>query len=412
MEPDQEIYCQPGSRIRPVEGYQAAMQHALVLDIHDSDHTETRGSGGSNPFPQDPELSAADGERTCWICFAASEDNPHAYWVQPCQCRGDTKWVHQSCLYRWIDEKQMGNRRHPVICQQCQTEYIMVFPQMNPLARVLEKLDYAVRLTCPFLVIGMFLCCIYWVAVTYGCITVIQVVGQDRALQLMENKVILLVGFPFIPVGLMLFRLVRWKDVVLRAMRSVYNILRKFPFFHRTEEPEAAQGDLDDSSDSSSISSSTGSFPPILRSPSIAEPFYISRLICGAFFLPTLVTTVGNVFFRSMDDPLQRTIYGGIAYIGIKGLLKMYLNQKLYLRRLGRNVLNYTDGNVRMDDRMREDPADGSQNPRANANYNRNQGPNDDRQLAGFYESMDDSLSVPTTDSEGGDASDIQVIVQ
>lgn len=368
---------------------------------------EMRGSGGSNPLSQHSELSTADGERICWICFATSEDNPHAHWVQPCQCRGDTKWVHQSCLYRWIDEKQLGDRRQTVICQQCQTEYIMVFPQMNPIARVLEKLDYAVRRICPFLVLGMFLCCIYWIALTYGAFTIIQVVGQDRAMQLMENKVILLVGLPFIPVGLILFRLVRWKDAVLKAMRSIYiYIPRKLPFFHRTNQSEGASrdlGDLGDLDDLSDSSSSSISLPPIQHNPSITEPYYISRLICGAFFLPTFATTVGNVFFGRLDDALQRTILGGIAYIGIKGLLKMYLDQKLYLRRLGRCILNYTDENVRMIDQHTQD----------NSNYNPNQGSNDDdRQFAGFNESIDDSFSVHTTDSAVGDASSIQIVVQ
>lgn len=31
--------------------------------------------------------------RTCWVCFATEDDDPTIPWVQPCNCRGTTKWV-------------------------------------------------------------------------------------------------------------------------------------------------------------------------------------------------------------------------------------------------------------------------------------------------------------------------------
>lgn len=39
--------------------------------------------------------------------------------------------VHQSCLQRWVDEKQKDNSFGRVHCPQCQTEYIIVFPPGN-----------------------------------------------------------------------------------------------------------------------------------------------------------------------------------------------------------------------------------------------------------------------------------------
>lgn len=138
-------------------------------------HSETRGSGGSNHYSEGPEPVGAHLGRSCWICFATEEDNRLARWVQPCKCRGTTKWVHQSCLYRWIDEKQNGNHRRTVVCQQCRTEYIIEFPNMGRIASALECMDYAVRKVCPFLAAGIFIGCVYWTALTYGAITVIQV---------------------------------------------------------------------------------------------------------------------------------------------------------------------------------------------------------------------------------------------
>lgn len=122
------------------------------------------------------EVLNVDTERCCWICFATDEDNRLAAWVQPCQCRGTTKWVHQSCLYRWIDEKtQKGSALRSVSCPQCQTEYIIVFPQMGKLGGALEAMDTLVKRLSPFLAAGFFVGSLYWTAVTYGAVTFLQV---------------------------------------------------------------------------------------------------------------------------------------------------------------------------------------------------------------------------------------------
>jgi E3 ubiquitin-protein ligase MARCH5 len=34
-----------------------------------------------------------DNKRYCWVCFATDEDDTSVAWVQPCNCRGTTKWV-------------------------------------------------------------------------------------------------------------------------------------------------------------------------------------------------------------------------------------------------------------------------------------------------------------------------------
>ncbi|XP_034040288.1 E3 ubiquitin-protein ligase MARCH5-like [Thalassophryne amazonica] len=71
-------------------------------------------------------------DRSCWVCFATDEDDRTAEWVRPCRCRGSTKWVHQSCLQRWVDEKQRGNSTARVACPQCNAEYLIVFPKLVP----------------------------------------------------------------------------------------------------------------------------------------------------------------------------------------------------------------------------------------------------------------------------------------
>lgn len=38
-------------------------------------------------------VESKDSGRYCWVCFATDEDDETAAWVQPCNCKGTTKWV-------------------------------------------------------------------------------------------------------------------------------------------------------------------------------------------------------------------------------------------------------------------------------------------------------------------------------
>lgn len=120
--------------------------------------------------------SVNDESRYCWVCFGTDEDDELAAWVQPCKCSGTTKWVHQSCLQRWVDEKQKGNAFKRVNCPQCQTEYIIVFPEMGTFVSILEGIDTIIKRLSPFLAAGVIVGSLYWTAVTYGAVTVILVI--------------------------------------------------------------------------------------------------------------------------------------------------------------------------------------------------------------------------------------------
>jgi E3 ubiquitin-protein ligase MARCH5 len=103
-------------------------------------------------------------QRYCWVCFATDEEDEscNVEWVKPCRCKGTLRWVHQSCLQRWIDEKQKGNAFRRVECQQCKTEYIIVLPNMGLLADVLEAVDTLIRRSSPFIAAGVFVGSLYW----------------------------------------------------------------------------------------------------------------------------------------------------------------------------------------------------------------------------------------------------------
>ncbi|CAG5096824.1 Oidioi.mRNA.OKI2018_I69.XSR.g14798.t1.cds [Oikopleura dioica] len=60
----------------------------------------------------------------CWICYDAKEDDL----IQPCDCKGDVKWVHQKCLQRWIAEKSQGDKP---CCQVCKQEYLIYIEKID-----------------------------------------------------------------------------------------------------------------------------------------------------------------------------------------------------------------------------------------------------------------------------------------
>ncbi|VDO64393.1 unnamed protein product [Schistosoma curassoni] len=61
-------------------------------------------------------------DKTCWICLSSEVDGNSAnLWSRPCRCRGALKWVHQTCLQRWI-------KSNSISCQICNTPYIIVYP--------------------------------------------------------------------------------------------------------------------------------------------------------------------------------------------------------------------------------------------------------------------------------------------
>uniref|UniRef100_A0A8D0E376 E3 ubiquitin-protein ligase MARCHF5 n=1 Tax=Salvator merianae TaxID=96440 RepID=A0A8D0E376_SALMN len=271
--------------------------------------------------------SAAEAsERHCWVCFATDSDDQSAEWVCPCRCRGSTKWIHQACLQRWLDEKQKGNSTGSVSCPQCGTEYQIVFPKLGPLVYFLQQVDRVLSKVSPFAAAGIVVGTLYWSAVTYGAVTVMQVVGHKKGLDVMEraDPLFLLMGLPTIPVMLVLGKMIRWEDYVLRVWRKYSSKL------------QALQALV------------PGGGRPVQHLP-VAESRYqsdhlsISRTLCGALVFPTIANLVGRVTFRRVNSSLQRTILGGIAFVAIKGALKVYFRQQQYLIQANRHILNFVE---------------------------------------------------------------------
>ncbi|KAK3863828.1 hypothetical protein Pcinc_030431 [Petrolisthes cinctipes] len=273
-----------------------------------------------------------ENKRYCWVCYASDEDDETAPWVKPCKCRGTTKWVHQSCLQRWVDEKQKGNSTVKVNCPQCGVEYFIAFPNMGQLMLFLDRVDAFIYKVCPFVAAGVVVGSIYWTAVTYGAITVMQVVGYQEGMGVMEqaDPLVLLVGLPTIPVFLILGKMVRWEDKVLRLVRAAVS---RLPFLKyilpafRHEEGGGGNGG--------------GGGGGASTTAVISDPVNATRVLCGALSLPTLATIAGRLFFPSAQDNLTRTLLGGASFLVVKGLFKVYYKQQQHVMQSRRKIIDY-----------------------------------------------------------------------
>uniref|UniRef100_A0A8C7LMD6 E3 ubiquitin-protein ligase MARCHF5 n=1 Tax=Oncorhynchus mykiss TaxID=8022 RepID=A0A8C7LMD6_ONCMY len=190
-------------------------------------------------------------EKHCWVCFATEREDRVAEWVSPCRCKGCTKWIHQACLQRWLDEKQKGNSGGAVSCPQCGTEYRIVFPKM---------------------------------------------------------------------VMLVLGKMIRWEDYILRLwQRHSSKLQLLLPGIGR----------------------------PLPRVPADGvnggDHLSVSRTLCGALIFPSVASLVGRLIFGRVPSSLQRTVLGGIAFVVMKGVLKVYFKQQQYLIQANRHILNYPE---------------------------------------------------------------------
>uniref|UniRef100_A0A3P9PBZ3 E3 ubiquitin-protein ligase MARCHF5 n=1 Tax=Poecilia reticulata TaxID=8081 RepID=A0A3P9PBZ3_POERE len=251
----------------------------------------------------------------CWVCFATERDDHGAEWVSPCRCKGCTKWIHQSCLQRWLDEKQKGNSGGAVNCPQCGTEYCIIFPKMGPLVYFLQQADRALSRASPFAAVGVVVGTVYWSAVTYGAVTVMQVVGHKKGLFVMEraDPLFLLMGLPTIPVLLVLGKMIRWEDYLLR-------LWLRYSYKHGPSSESRQQS-----------------------GPGAGDHLSMSRTLCGALIFPSIASLLGRLLFRRVTSNLQRTILGGIAFVLIKGVLKVYFKQQQYIMQANRHIVNYPE---------------------------------------------------------------------
>lgn len=296
----------------------------------DPTHILMRGESGypSSHRPSN-ENDEEEDEKQCWVCFATENDDLTAVWVHPCRCRGTTKWVHHVCIQRWVDEKQKGNTSATVECPQCGTPYSIQLPPANFFVSILDATDKLVQKFCPIVAGGFCVGSLYWTCVTYGAVVLMQTVGHDEGLMLMErtDPLFLLVALPLVPVGLVLGKMARWEEPVLKFLRTT---VPKLPLAHYILPSFAVVPER-----------------PILQSsmPPTTDPVSVTRTFCGALFFPVIAMNTGTLLFGGVPSQLKRTFLGGVTFVVVKGVLKIYHKQHTYIRQSQRIIMNFQEEN-------------------------------------------------------------------
>ncbi|CAM1331111.1 MARCH5 (predicted) [Pycnogonum litorale] len=259
--------------------------------------------------------------RLCWVCLANEDDDLDQEWAKPCRCKGTSKWVHQLCLQRWIDEKQNGDSLSSVSCAQCTSTYVIVYPPSGPFFLILDFTEQLISEVCLLMTVALLVGSVYWTAVTCGGLTIIQVFGKDEAFRLMDDAdpLTLLLGLPTIPIMLIVCKLIHWEEYVLRVCRHHWCM---GPFIRTSNE------------DDSNSESSERSFTYVTS---------ITRVLCGALLLPTFSSIIGNLLFHRISSPFQRTILGGVMFVAVKGVIKTYYKHQQYIRKLKRKIIDFDE---------------------------------------------------------------------
>ncbi|XP_016994676.2 E3 ubiquitin-protein ligase MARCHF5 [Drosophila takahashii] len=307
-------------------------------------HRRRRLRSGLEPPAGDP-----DDDRMCWICLTGDEEQPRrSDWLHPCRCRGTNKWVHESCLSRWIDEKQLLAPDVPVTCTQCRTEYIIVMPPLCRFDALLERLDKSYERLCPSVLMGILAATVYFSAVTYGALTLLELAGYETGMRLLqEDPTLLMILLPSVPTLLLLGRMVRWDDAVIRWLRRHHRL--GVPADHLDASGEPLPGaPLDDEYFDQlerDHPDSDGQVGGAFGSEHLGRA---SSSFCIALGLPTVAVILGQCLFARIceENKLLGILLGGVTFVAAKGLASVYLRQSQYQRKRHRFVMDYTPENM------------------------------------------------------------------
>lgn len=238
------------------------------------------------------------GRRTCWVCFAAEEDEPGLEWTSPCRCRGATKWVHQDCLQPWIDQKQLGSSTIEVSCPQCQHPYDIVYPTTTPLLYVYEYGNRAITFLSPVILATLTASSLYWVSFTFGITSASIALGKERSIEFFSKpeSSLVVVALPILPWVILGVKLLRPEVLTLRVWYGVV-----VPAIHLIRKMLPA-GKSHISSDSQVQRRFVPAQTPVV-------PF-LARSIVSTFLLPIYSSAIGwglSYVMRS-SSTLKRTL--------------------------------------------------------------------------------------------------------
>eukprot|EP00035_Acanthoeca_spectabilis_P007533 m.137925 g.137925 ORF g.137925 m.137925 type:complete len:276 (-) comp13987_c0_seq4:5384-6211(-) len=263
-----------------------------------------------------------DDDRMCWICHLTDEDQPALKWVSPCRCSGSTRWVHQRCLLRWINDSDVTCGADRKKCPNgCGVRYTIAEGAPSVIVQLGDLVNECVERSLPLISLTAGLTTLWAGLACYSALTIVTVSGHMgvRALARTDPGVAYLT-LPLLPLGLIACRAVSATDLI--GPRPSVNGGNGGGAVGDTEEEE------DDYEDEWVIGS---------------RPFSFSRVAVGALLFPYTAYGTGWLCFGRVRDSecLLRTAFGGLLFLFGKSLTKkIYLFHKQQ-QLTSRRVLNF-----------------------------------------------------------------------
>lgn len=167
---------------------------------------------------------------------------------------------------------------------------------------------------------------LYWSAVCYGAFTMMQVLGKESGKNIIEqaNPLVLLVGLPTIPVALILSKLIRWEDQILKLWLK--NNCRIPLFGYLLGKPAKKSKEFS---------------RRLFSRDAPSDPIAMCRNFCSALILPTAATFFGGLLFENVKSNFKRAILGGLTFVLAKGFIKILFRQSQYIRQTHRKIQNF-----------------------------------------------------------------------
>lgn len=99
--------------------------------------------------PIDPTSRGEANQFFCYMCYE-THDTPEDHLVAPCECKGDTRFLHVQCLQKWYQSSVVGSHAHVIrttgngapACKICGAAYKTAF-RNNGVRTSLLEVDHA-----------------------------------------------------------------------------------------------------------------------------------------------------------------------------------------------------------------------------------------------------------------------------
>jgi hypothetical protein len=77
--------------------------------------------------------------------------------------------------------------------------------------------------------------------------------------------------------------------------------------------------------------------------PPMTDAISVTRIFCGAIFFPSIATFLGATLFKNVPSQIKRTLFGGLTFAVVKGILKIYHKQHTYVRQCQKQILDFNE---------------------------------------------------------------------